>query len=115
MTHQEIREKMGVEVIDNWRSIQAHHDEARFPHGESKREHRERMVAGIEDFLKTTEFTRIAISTHGGSLRRLLHHLRPELTEAVMIGNCVLYEIVYDPAKAHWSVDLIPKSVSKSE
>ena len=113
MTHQEIRDKMGVELIDNWRSIAAHHDEARFPNGESKREHRERVVAGIEDFLKTTTCTHIAVSTHGGSLRRLLHHLRPELTEAVMIGNCVLYEIQYDTAKAHFSVDLIPKSVSK--
>ncbi len=112
MTHEEIIQKMGREVIENWRSISAETQDSRFPGGESKAEHLARILAGLNDFLKSTSYTRIGVSTHGGALRRFLHHIRPEQTEGLMVGNCALYEVKFDSAKGLWDVDLEAKCIN---
>lgn len=106
MTHDEIQEKFGVDVLENWRSIHPDTWNTRFPNGETKSEHLSRILAGLNDFVQTTDYETIAVSTHGGSLRRVLHHLHPELTEAVMVGNCVLYEMKFDQEKGLFDVNL---------
>jgi broad specificity phosphatase PhoE len=106
MTHDEIHKKFGVEVLENWRSMGPESWHSRFPGGESKAEHLERIMAGLNEFVTTTEFSRIAVSTHGGSLRRVLHHLHPNVTEDIMVGNCNLYEIKFDPEKGLYDANL---------
>ena len=110
LTHEEILVKFGHEVLENWRSVEAATEHSRFPNGESKAEHRDRILAGLRDFLSRTNYTRIAVSTHGGVLRRLIHFIKPHLSQAAMINNCVLYEVRYDPRSETWDLDIEPKS-----
>jgi broad specificity phosphatase PhoE len=109
LTYEEVMQKFGHEMIQSWRSISTSDGHVRFPGGESKQEHLARILEALNEFLISTPYTRFAVSTHGGVLRRLLHHLRPDLTEPVLIGNCVLYELSFHSAKGIWEVDLQAK------
>lgn len=108
MTHAEITAKFGDGVLANWRSITPDSWHSRFPNGESKAEHLARILEGLTEFLNHTSYRRIAISTHGGSLRRLLYHLNPTLTEDIMVGNCHLYEMKFDTERGLHDVNLEP-------
>jgi broad specificity phosphatase PhoE len=109
LTYAEVIARFGPSAMEAWRSIGAGHGDVRFPGGESKQEHLTRILAALDDVLTVQPFERFAISTHGGALRRLIHHLRPDLTEPVMIGNCVLYEIRFHSSYGSWEVDLEPR------
>lgn len=85
---------------DNWNF--------RFPNGETKQQHLDRIRDGLIDFLKRTPFTKIGLSSHGGSMRRLLHSLRPEVTEPIDVGNCFLYKLDFDLQRGLWVDDLNP-------
>lgn len=100
--------RFGDEFYERWKSL--HQDDAhvRFPEGESKAEHLARVLRGLEEFVASTEHQRIAVATHGGSMRRLIHHWAPELNEAVMVGNCVTYEATFDPAAHIWQLNKEP-------
>lgn len=108
MTHDQIAVKFGPEVLSNWRSIHADSWNTRFPNGESKAEHLARILEALNEFLTQTPYERIAVSTHGGSLRRLLYHLHPTITEDIMVGNCHLYEMKFDTDRGLHGVNLEP-------
>lgn len=108
LSHDEFIERFGEDLLEEWRKVGPDGRQARFPGGESKAEHLARVLQGLQDFLHSTSHRRIAVSTHGGSIRRLLHHLRPELEQAVIVGNCVTYETQYDMITREWSVNLTP-------
>lgn len=109
MKHTEVKGVFGEETIQLWASVDPAHRHHRFPGGESKVEHVTRLLDGIESFLKSTSYAKVGVASHGGAIRRLLHHFRPELTDPVMIPNCVLYVLSYDPGRGQWSVDLTPR------
>lgn len=96
----------GADVWEDWYGIAPNKWHVSFPGGETKAQHLARMLEGIQEFLQTTSARHIGLATHGGSLRRLIHHLRPDLVAPITIGNCALYELTFDPASGLWSVDL---------
>ena len=105
LTHEQVIERLGADVWEGWRSSHQSQGDFRFPGGgESKGEHLARMLEALTEFVAKTPCSRIAVSTHGGALRRLIHHWRPELTEPFMVGNCVLFEIKFE--KGLWKIDL---------
>jgi broad specificity phosphatase PhoE len=111
LLYSEIVERFGQATWDSWYSLGPETTDARFPGGESKAEHVARLLECLEGFLRATSHARIAVASHGGAMRRLIHHLRPELTTPISIANCVLYEMTYDVALASWAVDLTPKAL----
>jgi broad specificity phosphatase PhoE len=111
LTYEEVITRFGSHVMDAWRSIGPGQGDVRFPGGESKQEHLTRILAALDEVLTRQPFDHFAVSTHGGALRRLIHHLRPDLTEPVMIGNCVLYEIRFHVSHGSWEVDLEPRCI----
>jgi broad specificity phosphatase PhoE len=106
LTMAEVRARFSDEFLTNWRSVEPRLDHFKFPGGESKREHLQRVVAALEDFVHRTPYRRIGISSHGGAIRRLLHHLRPELREPVFVGNCVTYRLTF--VRGRWHADIEP-------
>lgn len=67
-----------------------------YPGGETRKEVRERLVNFITKLSKETKHTSIGISTHGGSLRSLLHNFLPTDTELLPIPNCVVYKLEFE-------------------
>lgn len=67
-----------------------------YPGGESRREVRDRLVTFIRNIVKRTSTdSTIAISTHGGALRSLLHSFLPEGMDPLPIPNCVVYKLSF--------------------
>lgn len=111
LTVPEFVAKFGHQILEDWKKIGPEHDHVRIPGGESKQEHRMRFVQGLEEFLHSDaaqKWSTFGVATHGGSMRRLIHHLCPELTEGVMVGNCVAYRLEYQLQTRLWSIDLNP-------
>ncbi len=112
MLFTEAEAKFGKELIMQWRHVGPEYQHVRFPNGESKLEHLKRLLGALEDFLHSTPHRRIGVATHGGAIRRLIHHMRPELREPVSIGNCVTYRVLYSVETRAWDVDLEPVCVA---
>ena len=95
--------KFGQESWDKWSSIAPEDDHFAFPNGETKIEVLTRLKNCVEKFIRQNpQFRKLAISTHGGSLRRLLHHSRNAPSESIPILNCALYELSYDTDQKEW-------------
>jgi probable phosphoglycerate mutase len=107
LTREQVQTEFHPDVWQNWHSFPEQWDH-RFPKGESKREHLNRVHGGLLDFLSKTPHTKIGVSSHGGSMRRLLHALRPDVSEPVVVGNCTLFKLDYSPARGLWVEDLNP-------
>jgi broad specificity phosphatase PhoE len=65
-----------------------------FPGGETKAETRARVLSFLQDYVKKNpQHRRIAVSTHGGVLRRITHGLSGIPEGGVPIPNCVTYRL----------------------
>ncbi len=100
----QVVELVGRDHILQWASILPEHSDVRFPLGESKREHLQRMKETLETLLLGCPYRSVGVSTHGGSLRRLVHDFAPHLTEAVKIPNCGVYHFEFARATKQWRV-----------
>jgi probable phosphoglycerate mutase len=109
LTIDEFVERFGEELLSQWREVGSQGMHVRFPKGESKAEHLARVVEGLSEFLHKTPHSRIGVATHGGAMRRIIHHILPELEHAVMVGNCVAYKMTYDIQTKLFELD--PKPV----
>jgi broad specificity phosphatase PhoE len=111
LTREEIESQFDPEIWGHWKSFPDHWDH-RFPNGESKREHLDRLRGGLLAFLSKTPYSRIGLSSHGGAMRRLLHSLRSDVTAPFNVGNCYLYKLDYSPARGPgrelWVDDINP-------
>jgi probable phosphoglycerate mutase len=102
LTHQEVADRLGDESWRRWTSIDPIDREYAFPGGESKAAHLTRLITALEDHLLRFEHERIAVSTHGGALRRLIHHFQPDLEQPVSIPNCRVFEFTFEPQSRIW-------------
>ena len=112
LTRAEVELKFGVESWHSWASSDPDHGYFRFAGGESKREHLDRLLNGLVRFVQSTHFNRIAVSTHGGAMRRLIHHFRPDLTTPVLVSNCSVFELtcMLTGELCEWTIDIEPKA-----
>ncbi|OYZ23024.1 MAG: hypothetical protein B7Y39_06585 [Bdellovibrio sp. 28-41-41] len=99
----QIIEKYGEDMLVQWRSIKPEHQSMGFPNGETKVQHLKRLKEYLETALMANpQFKRVAISTHGGSLVRLVHAAESSPEQAIVIPNCCLYELSFDRVKRNW-------------
>lgn len=73
MIREDVMELFGMNSWDRWFSIDPSDFDFSFPGGETKREHVERVTAKLRSHLLKSIHTRVAVSTHGGTLRRMIH------------------------------------------
>ena len=93
----------GQDSMDKWHSVKEEHLDFSYPNGESKRTHLERLRLCIENFCRAnSHFKRVAVSTHGGSLRRLVHFCEGSPIEPVPMPNCALYYLSLDIKVGRW-------------
>lgn len=109
LTVDEVIQRFGEEAWLSWRGLGEGMADYRFPGGESKREHLARLLNALHEIVQTEKSARIGVSTHGGAMRRLIHHFRPELQSPFMVTNCSIYEVRFEVLKGDWTVDIEPK------
>ena len=116
LTNEEVVQKFGQATWERWARFEEHDPSASFPGGESKPIVLKRMLESITDHLSLTPYHTVGFSTHGGALRRLIHSLRPELKEPVMVPNCMTFRLQFqrDSRQLIWISDHPPTVASKT-
>jgi len=92
LTETEIKTKYGIEAWHSWISLEKGVNFA-YPGGETHQESLTRSLQNIETIFKNYEFKKAALCTHGLLIRRLGHHLSPDLKEVLPIPNCGVFEL----------------------
>lgn len=99
LNREELVTQFGEEIWNQWIGLGESTWDARFPEGESKADVRDRATAAILDLAREQHSTmgsqvsdgsglrRIAVATHGGLVRRLLHSLLPEEKTPIDVVN----------------------------
>lgn len=102
LTHDEVVTRFGEDAWKNWLSLHPDHDHFAFSGGESKFQLRQRLFEAMEEVLRKFPHERVAVSTHGGALRRILHRVDSSITDPATIPNCQIFNFIFDPPIAHW-------------
>jgi probable phosphoglycerate mutase len=103
MYRDKIVEEYGAPAWERWLSIKREDQDFGFRNGETKNQHLRRLLAYLETFCEMNpHFRTIAVSSHGGSLRRLVHHCEGAPDEAIPLPNCAVYQITYEHDTGLW-------------
>ncbi len=81
------------ELWRRWISSKNEDYDFALPGGENKREHQKRMKRFLQKAVLRLDQKTVAVSTHGGSLRRLLQLTDFEAPEQWLVKNCALHLI----------------------
>ena len=110
----EIIQQYGQESWERWLSSDPADMDFAYPGGETKTQQVKRILDFINDhFQKNPQMKTVGISTHGGTLRRLIYHCDgapPHIT----VPNCSLFLLEFRPQEKRWifhsSIALVAKS-----
>lgn len=105
MTRDELTAAFGAEAWMKWISLGEDSWNAKFPGSETKGEVRDRALAALNDLARQGR-PQWFVATHGGLLRRLLHHFHPEETVPIDVVNGSVFKFVFQDEI--WSVDKTP-------
>lgn len=97
LTHAAIENEFGKSLTDRWRSSHLTDADISYPGGESGNAIMQRSFAAILKFLTTYPYNRIAVTTHGGVIRRIMQKLLPAGSPPVPIPNGVIHPLHFDP------------------
>jgi broad specificity phosphatase PhoE len=108
LTADEINARFGAGTMERWRQSGTQEMGFSFPNGETKAEHLERNLQALEEFLQSTPYRTIGVASHGGAMRRLIHHFRADFEGTVFVGNCVVYRVFYDVVSGDFRLETNP-------
>ena len=94
MLWEEAKARFGAELTERWYSD----DDVAFPGGETGFETLTRGLAALRRFAESYPYRRIAVSTHGAMVRRLVKHALPSGAPPVRAHNAALFILDYEPA-----------------
>ncbi len=94
LTRSEIERKFGAESWAAWVGLSESSWLARFPDGESKGEVRDRALSVIHELALKDGPSVVFLSTHGGWLRRLIHHFYPNHSQPIDVPNCSIFQMI---------------------
>lgn len=104
MFRETLLERFGQQSWDRWLSSKAEDQDFAFPGGESKIEHLRRMLDFVERYVQeNSHLQRVAISTHGGSLYRLIQNCRNAPKSSLTVPNCALFRFQLDIQSREWT------------
>jgi broad specificity phosphatase PhoE len=99
----DVERKYGVEAMASWNSLETKDLGFSFPGGETKLQNLQNIIRCIESFVaKNPKYKRIAVSSHGGTLKRLLHHCNNAPLDLMTIPNCAAYSIEFSSTESSW-------------
>jgi 2,3-bisphosphoglycerate-dependent phosphoglycerate mutase len=93
MLWEEAKARFGVELTERWYSD----DNVAFPGGETGFETLTRGLAALRRFAERHPYRRIAVSTHGAMVRRLVKHALPPDAPPVRAHNAGVFILDYEP------------------
>ncbi len=104
MLVKDIEKQFSQDFLRRWGSIKEEDMDFAFPGGETKREQLQKVQSYLENFCHLNpNLKNIAVSTHGGTLRRIVHSARGAPLEAVPIPNCALFELSFHKDQKEWT------------
>ncbi len=92
MHYTEIQEKYG-EKYQQWRSLDCKYENMCFEGGETKKQVRQRVFGGLEDYAKNSAYDVIAVSSHGIMLTQVLIAMKVGVVD---VKNGAILHICYD-------------------
>jgi broad specificity phosphatase PhoE len=96
-TYEEIQTRYGKESIQRWKSNSISDADVGYPGGEKGWEVVSRSLEALRRFaLVNPSFKKIGIATHGGVIRRLIHHIIKHPGVHVPIPNGVIYRVSFE-------------------
>jgi broad specificity phosphatase PhoE len=99
----EIIQFYGEDSWQKWLSVKPEDMDFAYPKGETKRQQLKRVLDFVLDYFgRHPHLKSVAISTHGGTLRRLLHFCEGAPAESIPIPNCSIYKLEFKPAEQRW-------------
>jgi len=101
-TKDDLIQSYGIELWENFLSINREKDNISYPKGESRSEVYKRTIKILNTISEETKYTKIAIATHGGTLRNLIFHLSPKLDEQISTPNCSVFKVDYFTREKSW-------------
>lgn len=102
-TRDEVLAWQGGVAWQRWASQQPADLDFAFPNGETKADFRRRLVNYLEEFCSGQPgYERIAVSTHGGSVRSVVHYCEGAPPEPVPVANCAAYLLELVPNVRQW-------------
>lgn len=102
LTRDEIIARYGADAVTRYLSSAAEDLEFCFEGGETKRDHLERISAYLTQELHTLPHRRVAVSTHGGVLWRLLGIVQGVPAKMPRIANCAHFRIDFHRHQRQW-------------
>lgn len=100
---EDIIKNYGDDSWQKWLSIDLKNIDFAFPNGESKRQQRNRALNFIsQEIHSRPDLRSVAVSTHGGTLRQLVHHCDGAPSEPIAIPNCSLYHLEFLRSEQKW-------------
>ena len=99
----EIIARFGPQLVARWRepSPDERGLDLRFPGGESKREVVARALRALEQTVREGRYAQLAVTSHGGVLKHLLHALFPS-QDSGAIPNCAVFELSFEHDAGLW-------------
>jgi broad specificity phosphatase PhoE len=102
LTREEITERYGADAVERYLSVSPQELEFCFEGGESKAIHLQRVASYLTQQLLTLPHSRVAVSTHGGVLWRLLSIVQGVPQQLPRIGNCAYFRIDFHRLPQQW-------------
>lgn len=99
LTLDEIREKLGHDVLSRWRSNDVTDADISYPGGESGTQVLERVTCALQRIVdRYPHWKRVGVATHGGVIRRFVHRILSQASKEpvpqIPIPNGVVYQVV---------------------
>jgi broad specificity phosphatase PhoE len=103
-TYEEIQTRYGKDTIQRWKSNSVTDADVGYPGGEKGWQVVSRSLDALRRFATTNpHFKKIGIATHGGVIRRLIHHIIKHPEVHVPIPNGVIYRLSFQPESSDGS------------
>lgn len=103
MLRVDIEKKYGLDFLKRWGSSDPKDAGVAFPGGETNSQTLVRVRGFLEKFaLDNKQAKRIAVVTHGGVLRKMVHSCQAAPKELVPIPNCCGFEIYFEHSSRSW-------------
>jgi broad specificity phosphatase PhoE len=104
LTPSEIESQFGKSLTERWRSSHLTDADISYPGGESGTAIMQRAFGALSKFLTTYPYSRIAVTTHGGVIRRIMQKLLPAGSPPVPIPNGIIHPLHFDTAQGKFII-----------
>jgi broad specificity phosphatase PhoE len=104
LTYAEIEKQFGKNLIERWRSPHLTDADISYPSGESGTTIMQRSFTALRKFLTTYPYSKVAVTTHGGVIRRIMQKLLPAGSPPVPIPNGVVHPLLFHPEQGNFII-----------